>query len=409
MPTTRFLALALLAFLILAGYEAARPPVESLFLAAHGREGLPLAWLLVAGGAVAAVAAYNLAAARMALVPLLALCTGVSAVALWLLLLLADTDHPGHTWALYVWKDVYIIVLIEGFWTLANTTTPLKTARWAYGGLLAAGTLGALAGGTWAGRVAAATGLGATLELALPCLLATLGALILVARVLPQSQQARPDVHDLKADFRQHLATLGQSRYLIPLGLLILVTQGVTTLVDYAYNGVLASAFPDASERTVVISDIYRWVNVASLTLQLGGGFILALGLGRVFVGLPLVVGATVLGLALHPVFLVAAVAKVVGKSVDYSLFRGCKEMLYIPLSYAEQTQGKAVVDMLTYRVAKGAAALSLMGLVAVGAAGWSGWLAVGLVGAWVGLSMLIAQRYRGLMRPDTTPYPPAR
>ena len=88
----RFLALALLAFLILAGYEAARPPIESLFLAAHGREGLPLAWLLVAGGAVAAVAAYNLLATRLALVPLLALCTGASAAALWLLLFAADAD-----------------------------------------------------------------------------------------------------------------------------------------------------------------------------------------------------------------------------------------------------------------------------------------------------------------------------
>lgn len=393
----RFLALALLAFLILAGYEAARPPIESLFLAAHGREGLPLAWLLVAGGAVAAVAAYNLLATRLALVPLLALCTGASAAVLWLLLFAADADMPGHTWALYVWKDVYIVVLIEGFWTLANTTTPLKLARWAYGGLLAAGTLGALAGGSWAGQVAAATGLDATLELALPCLVATFAALVLVSRVSPAAY-AQASV--VKANFRTSLATLAQSRYLVPLGLLILVTQLVTTLVDYTYNGVLASTYPEASERTVVISQVYRVVNLFSLGLQIISGLILALGLSRVFVGLPVVVGATVLGLALHPVFLAAAVAKVVGKSVDYSLFRACKEMLYIPLSYVEQTQGKAVVDMLTYRVAKGGAALSLMGLVAVGAAGASGWLAVALVGVWGGLAVVIARRYRSAAPP---------
>ena len=63
----RLVGLALLAFLILASYEATRPPVESLFLAEHGRDALPQVWLLVAVGAAASVAVYNSFAARIAL------------------------------------------------------------------------------------------------------------------------------------------------------------------------------------------------------------------------------------------------------------------------------------------------------------------------------------------------------
>jgi len=57
----------------------------------------------------------------------------------------------------------------------------------------------------------------------------------------------------------------------------------------------------------------------------------------------------------------------VASKAFDYSLFRAAKEILYIPLSHAEKTQGKAFVDMMSYRMAKGATSLMLLGLVALG------------------------------------------
>ena len=44
---------------------------------------------------------------------------------------------------------------------------------------------------------------------------------------------------------------------------------------------------------------------------------------------------------------------KVASKAFDYSLFRAAKEILYIPLSHPERTQGKTFVDMMAYRMAK--------------------------------------------------------
>ena len=41
---------------------------------------------------------------------------------------------------------------------------------------------------------------------------------------------------------------------------------------------------------------------------------------------------------------------------MDYSLFRATKELLYLPLTHRERVEGKAVVDVLGYRIAKVAA-----------------------------------------------------
>ncbi|MEZ4472300.1 MAG: Npt1/Npt2 family nucleotide transporter [bacterium] len=244
--------------------------------------------------------------------------------------------------------------------------------------------------------MAAASGLQATLWLALPLLGG--GRRGLPAAPPVAGGRGPPAATVKQARFTEGLRVLRQSDYLTLMLLLILSVQLITTLVDYAYNGVVAQAYPDAAERTVVISDVYRVVNMAALALQLGAVAVLTLGLGRVFVGMPVLVGATVLALALHPVFLAAAAAKVVGKCVDYSLFRACKEMLYIPLSYAEKTQGKALVDILTYRISKGGAALALQGLLLVGLARWSMAVAVVLAVGWIGLAVLLVRRYRQRM-----------
>ena len=64
-------------------------------------------------------------------------------------------------------------------------------------------------------------------------------------------------------------------------------------------------------------------------------------------------------------------------KAFDYSLFRSAKEMLYIPLSYEEKTRGKALIDMLAYRVAKGGASLLVAAMLALGIASGVQWITV--------------------------------
>jgi AAA family ATP:ADP antiporter len=151
---------------------------------------------------------------------------------------------------------------------------------------------------------------------------------------------------------------------------LIVFTQLVVNLVDFQFNSVIETFYPETDARTAVIGQVYAAINLGSLVLQLGAGLVLSLlGVSRSLLAIPLIVGSTLVVFVLMPGFAAIAVAKVASKAFDYSIFRAAKELLYIPLGYAEKTQGKAVVDILTYRVAKGGASAMLIGLGLFGAA----------------------------------------
>jgi ATP/ADP translocase len=76
-------------------------------------------------------------------------------------------------------------------------------------------------------------------------------------------------------------------------------------------------------------------------------------------------------------------------KVFDYSLFRAAKEILYLPLSYAEKTEGKAVVDVLTYRVSKAGASLLLLALAASAVTP----TALALLLAWLALTEAVTRK----------------
>ena len=99
------------------------------------------------------------------------------------------------------------------------------------------------------------------------------------------------------------------------------------------------------------------------------------------------------------PLFATIAVVKVASKCFDYSIFRAAKEILYIPLGYRERTQGKSIVDMVTYRVAKGGASLVLYGLVLFGTARpLVTPMTLAVILLWLGVTLVIVRRFRGLV-----------
>jgi AAA family ATP:ADP antiporter len=386
----RVAGLAGLVFLILGSYAVARPAVESLFLAEHGAESLPSVWLGVALGSLIVVTIYNHWAARTDLVVLFGVVSIISAAVLSVLLFARQVSVPGGAYMLYLWKDIYIVVLIEIFWSFANLSIPKHLARWIYGLFCVLGSLGGMAGNLLVGVLASRVGTEAGLWAVVPLLLVSAGGCAALSRACPSKPKptvTRPGILD-------GFAVLRNSRTLWLLMALIATSQIVITLIDYQMNLALELHYPEMDQRTAIIGRIYAAIDLASIGLQLATGPILRLlGVGTVLLLIPGLLGAAVGVYAALPRFAAMASAKVASKAFDYSLFRAAKEILYIPLSHPEQTQGKAFVDMCSYRVAKGACSVLLLGLVAWGNQDWVlGATGLGIV-VWVGVAQALKQR----------------
>lgn len=373
-----------LAFLLLGTYELARPAAESLFLKNYGSENLPWAWIVVAASAAAVVAVYGRLSKGRHLLSVMSAAALICAVIATGLLLGLRAKLPWVPFALYVFKDIFGVVLIEIFWSLANSYFPLKSAAWIYGLFCVMGSLGAMSmnvvGGAMAtyspeplanllaGGTAEGSGTIVALWGLLPLFIIIAVAATLTSKVISSERIGATDEDKKeKPSFSEGLRVVAQSPYLRLMLALIALTQLAINLIDYSFHTGIEVFEPNTDHRTALISTVYLAINLGAMLLQLSTGPILkVLKVHRVLPGIPAMLGVTMVGFILMPHVALLASAKALSKILDYSLFRATKEMLYIPLTYVQKTQGKAVIDMLTYRVAKGAASALVLGLVAV-------------------------------------------
>jgi AAA family ATP:ADP antiporter len=388
----RILGLAAMVFLILGSYAIARPATESLFVEMYGAEAIPKAWLLVAIGSVVLVSAYSHWAARVDLVRAFGLVSALSAWALVGCLMATEMDLPGARYALFLWKDIYIVMLVEIFWSFANQVIPIKKATWLYGFFLVIGGLGGMMGNLLGGEVASLIGTRSVLVVVVPMLLiARLGCLWMGRGVSIRAYSSGSS--QSKAGLSEGIKLLFGSRVLLLLMALIALTQVVINLIDYQTQIALELYYPVTDERTQIMGRIYAAVDLVALSLQLTTGPILrGLGVPLVMVLIPGLLLGFVVGAAAWPRLIMIAITKVASKAFDYSIFRAAKELFYIPLSHTEKTQGKAFVDMMTYRVSKGLVSILLLGLGSV-AAGWI-WGLTGLaLLAWMAVVLQLVRR----------------
>jgi AAA family ATP:ADP antiporter len=381
-----------LAWAVMATYAVARPATESLFLADHGSKALPIAWIVVAVLTVGAVALYNRLSHGHRLADVFAGACLVAGASLALLLGLRGAGLPLSAYLLYAWKDIYIVLLVEIFWSFANSIFPVRSARWFYGLFCASGALGGLVGNLGVGALAGLIGTERAIWV-VPIVLVVVAG---VARVFGSTApEARAGGHD-GAGLVHGARVVGSSAYLGWLLVLIGVVQIAITLIDYQYNVFLEHAFAEVDARTEMISRVYAAIDVSSLCLQAATGLVLRLlGVPGTLLAIPAILGASLVGALVAPRFALFAIAKVASKALDYSLFRAAKEILYIPLGAEERTQGKAVVDMLGYRVAKGLVSAMLLGLAALELERGAAPLAFAFIVAWVAVTLKIVRGYR--------------
>jgi len=394
--TKRVVTLYCIGFLLVFGYAFARPCIDSIFLEHYSHDDLPLAWLLTSLASALVIAFYNRFNQRYAILSLYGATSLVCALSLALLLFLYFLGSNTSVFIMYIWKELYMVVLMETYWSFADIVFSTRTARHTYGFAMAISSLGGLLGNVAVGPAANYLGT----KFALWFLVAFLLLGYIIAFLGRKIADEKPDASKSKASVDVGIKTLLNSNYLVPLAILACTIQVVTGLIDYQFNGMLQESYVNTDLRTELLGHIHATVNLIGITIQLCMGPILRMfGIGATFKSIPLLLSGILLIFIVVPQFALLITVKIANKALDYSLYRGVKEMLYIPLTREEKTQGKGLIDIFMYRLARGLSSLILMAMIALGLASYVMQFSLLLTVLWLALASVIIKRYRSLTR----------
>ena len=379
--------LGLIAALILFSYSVARGPSESLFLKHHHRSHLPGLWIEMGLAAMLLVALYNRLLNYLSLYQVFHLSFVMTATIFGLLLtdqfyfeeqtiLIFGQAFPvGSVTLLRIWCDLYIVLLVETFWSLSNLHFNFKSATLIYGFLGMAGSLGSMAGNMITAFYAQSWGTHFLIVLAVPSALLMSLCLWPLRHSFSMGEKIQKP-SNTSSSFMAGIKVICQSKYLPLILLLVLSSQVAVTLIDYQYKGLLQTLFPDVNDRSAIQGWVYLSIDIGSILMQVLTGLTLTLiGVGATLTMIPLLLLCLCMVPIFTPIFMMIAVGKSASKIFTYSIFKSAKELVYLPLSYAEQTQGKALIDIMVYRQAKLLASVILIVIsaqeVSVQASGW--------------------------------------
>jgi len=342
---------------VLFGYEFIRSVSSSLFIEAYGAENLPRGMVAIPPSMIVMLYCYGRLLSWLGATRALAITSLFSAI---LILGCYAALSRGMSFAaaiIYVFREAYIVIVIEQFWSFVNSVLTTEQAKRINGPFCAVASIGSFLGGTLVSKLAPVLGTEALL-------LFTAGSLVPTAflGILAYKFGGEPKPSEEEAGGRLgHIGvkTLFRSRYLIFIGVLIISTQIVSTVLDLRFNALAEIERPDKDIRTAFFGSVYGNLGLAAGILQL-----LAVPLALRFIALryihvtiPIFHFVSSLILTLSPSLRTGTAAYVIFKALDYSLFRAGKELFYMPLSYDSRYRAKQVIDSFGYRFSKGGSA----------------------------------------------------
>ena len=342
---------------VLFGYEFIRSVSSSLFIEAYGAENLPRGMVAVPPSMIVMLYCYGRLLSWQGATRALAITSLFSAILILgcYAALVRGMDFAAAI--IYVFREAYIVIVIEQFWSFVNSVLTTEQAKRINGPFCAVASIGSFLGGMLVSKLATVLGTEALL-------LFTAGSLVPTAAlgVLAYKFGGEPKPSAEEAGGRLgHIGirTLFRSRYLIFIGVLIISTQIVSTVLDLRFNILAEMERPDTDMRTAFFGSVYGSLGLAAGILQL-----VAVPLALRFIALryihltiPIVHVVSSFILTVSPSLRTGTAAYVIFKALDYSLFRAGKELFYMPLSYDSRYRAKQVIDAFGYRFSKGGSA----------------------------------------------------
>lgn len=238
-------------------------------------------------------------------------------------------------------------LLGSGFWLITSEHFDPRTAKRVFGRIAAAGTVGGLAGGLVAARVAAMGDMAAMLPI--------LAALNLVCawllRLLSKSGGSRRPARRRRAESdpaRSGLRVLGEASYLRNLAILVLLGTTAAIFVDQAFKTEVKATFGSGSSLGRFFSLYYAALSLITFVVQVAGSravlekFGLSVATGTPAATFLLGGAATLVAPGLRGMVLTRGGETVLRNSI----YRAGYELFYTPIQPRDKRAVKSIIDV---------------------------------------------------------------
>jgi AAA family ATP:ADP antiporter len=369
---------------ILLGYKMLRSAADSLFLAEFGASRLPYIMTAVPIGVALAMFGFSHLLKKYG--PFRAFVgSGILSALLFLVLYgFVVMKVPYASAALYLVKEVYIVLLIAQHWSFINSVVTAQEGKVLNGPVLGIAQGGSLLGGLALAGLPERFGSAQMIPVGA---LFTLVGLVFVTYSFRREGEAKPDAPP--KTLAQHFALdlLRKERTVLSLAMIVVATQIVSILLELAFLQSLQAAGLQTDARSAFLVRFWNWIDVASLILAFGVTPVLLarLSLKLVHYLIPAIHLLTVSAVAVKPGLTTALAAFFTFKALDYNVFGPAKEILYVPLSFDTRYRAKQLIDSVVYRTSKGVTS----GLISIVTGIGGGFAALSLSPPFVGAALL--------------------
>ena len=387
-------------FLIILAHYQVKSASRSLIIETWGSSSLPYVWIVSALVLATFIGFYHRLVSRYSRIGIvtgsLVLCISLLVVFRFLL----GWSSAVAAFGFYIFVDIFSVILVEQFWSLANAINKAQEGRKSYWFVGSGGLCGSVVGGALAAVLLRSTGM-QTSDLLLSCAV-TLGITLALNLAMARAGLYREVPSEEKPTIVEDgWRALVSCRYLLLIAGVLFCAQLAQPIVEYQFLNVVEAAYPVLDERTAFISAFGSILGLVSLGVNLTLTPLVHRYLG-VVAGLttqPLLLAAFSFGFMVGPTLWVASAMSIADRGLSYSINRASKEQLYIPIDPVHIYQAKAWIDMLGYRLFKVAGSAIILLLtgwlpVTVGLASLS-WLTIVICAVWMGFIGLLAREYK--------------
>jgi ATP:ADP antiporter, AAA family len=397
-------------FLAMTAYNIVQPLTRARFISSLGSENLPYVLLvsaLIIGVLMQVYGKLGSFIPQPWIVPATQGGMVATLVVFWLLF---PAGYAAADVAFYLFGQIYAVLLISQFWTLANLIYDPRQAKRLFGFIGGGASLGGILGGSITAFLATSVG---NRHLVLFSAAALVLCATVVVAILRRTEAELAGLESAAEEkglgWWESIRLLRESRHLQIIAVVIGLTSIGAGLIDQQLNmAAEAAKGRDATDIAVVLARVQVYVSAIGFVIQvwLTSRIHRFLGVGFALMILPVGLGLTGVIILLSGALWAPILARVLDKSLRYTVDKTSREILFLPLSAEIKQKAKPFVDVTMDRFARAVVGLLLLVLIKPWGLGWGvaewarlSYASLAVMGIWIALAVRAKRGYLAAFR----------